>query len=79
MVQRMVTSFPKIPVEQDGLCKGCVVSKQAKIVYLHSETRSKGVLDLVHFNICGPMHVTLITGSLYFATFINDYSKKTCI
>jgi len=61
MVQRMVTSFPKIWVEGDGVCKGCVLGKQSKNAYPHSETRFKFVLDLVHSDICGPMFVTLIT------------------
>jgi transposase InsO family protein len=34
---------------------------------------------LVHSDICGPMSVESISGSSYFVTFIDDYSRRTWI
>jgi hypothetical protein len=47
--------------------------------HLASEHRSKGVLDLIHTDVCGPMSVESVSGSRYFVLFIDDYSKKTWI
>lgn len=75
----MVTCFPEIRVEHDGVCKRCTLGRKAKVVGPHNETKSKGVLDLLHLDICGPMFMTSITRHLYFATFIDDSSRKTWI
>lgn len=45
-------------------------------MYPHIETSSKGVLELVHSDIFGPMSMMLIIGFFHFAIFIYDYSKK---
>jgi len=34
------------------------------------------LLQLVHFDVCGPFKVKSFSGALYFVTFINDYSRK---
>jgi transposase InsO family protein len=44
-----------------------------------SEHRSKGVLDLIHSDVCGLMRVESVSGFKYFVLFIDDYSKKTWI
>lgn len=61
------------------MCKGCLLGKHAKATFPHSETRSKGVLDLVHLDVCGPMLVDSITRFSYFVTFIDDYSRRKWI
>ena len=47
--------------------------------FLSSEHKSKGTLDLVHLDVCGPMSVQSFSGYNYCVTFIDDYSKKTRI
>ena len=37
--------------------------------------RSKEQLELVHFNLCGPMTIQARSGFKYFITFIDDYSR----
>ena len=51
----------------------------AKDVFPDSGHRPRKILDLIHSNICGPMSSTLLTGNLYYNTFIDDSSKKTYI
>ena len=36
-------------------------------------------LEIVHFDICGPMQTSSIGGYKYFLTFIDDYSRKTWV
>ena len=38
-------------------------------------SRSKGVLKLIHIDVCGPLNVTARGGFEYFFTFINDFPR----
>jgi transposase InsO family protein len=46
---------------------------------LRSDNRSKGILDLIHSNVCGPMSVASLNGYLYYVLFIDDHSQKMWI
>ena len=41
--------------------------------------RARAPLELVHTDICGPMQTPSLGGSIYFLTFIDDFSRKTWI
>ena len=41
--------------------------------------RASHPLELVHSDLCGPMHTTSIGDDRYFLTFIDDYSRKTWV
>ena len=49
-------------VDHDGVCRGCALGKNTKVSFPKSESRSKGILDLVHSDLCGPMTVTSLGG-----------------
>ena len=58
------------------VCEACVKGKiHCSPIPKRSETRSTGLLDLVHSDICGPMEVPSLGGSRYFVYFIDDHSK----
>jgi hypothetical protein len=61
------------------VCKGCALGKYAKKTFPSSDSRSKGILDLVHFDVCGLMSVASLSGYNYYVTFIDDFSRRTCI
>jgi hypothetical protein len=42
-------------------------------------TREKGILELVHSDVFGPVSVPSLGGSLYYVSFIDDFSRKTWI
>lgn len=66
-------------MEHEEGCKGCVLGKNVNKPFPRSESRSKEILDLVHFDVCGPMPVKSIGGSFYYVTFIDDFSRKAWI
>jgi len=39
------------------------------------EIRSTRILQLIHSDVCGPMHTESVGGCRYFVTFIDDYSR----
>jgi hypothetical protein len=39
--------------------------------------REKAPLEIVHTDLCGPIQIYSLNGSVYFMTFIDDFSKKT--
>lgn len=77
--KQMVNSLSSIqqPITS---CEGFILAKQ------HKESFSTGVFyrekapsKLVHTDISGPMQTPSIRGSLYFWTFIDDFSKMTWV
>jgi transposase InsO family protein len=46
---------------------------------LSSDKRSKGILDLIHSNVCGHMTTASLNRYLYYVFFIDDHSRKTWI
>jgi hypothetical protein len=61
----------------EGICKGCALGKNIKKPFPRSSNRSKEILDLIHLDVCSPMPVRSLRGSLYYVIFIDDYSRKT--
>jgi hypothetical protein len=41
--------------------------------------RENGILELVHSDVFGPVTVPSLSGSLYYVSFIDDFSRKTWI
>lgn len=76
---KMVTGIVKLQVERDGVCRGFALGKNIRGPFPSSDNRSKGILDLIHLDVCGPMSVESISGCLYYLIFIDDYSLKTWI
>ena len=61
------------------MCEGCAQGKSTKNPYPNSDNKAKGILDIIHSDICGPMQTTSLSWYVYYASFIDDYSRKTWI
>ena len=79
IVRKVVIGLPYIHIEHEGVCKGCAQGKNTKNPYPKSDKKSKGILDIIHSYICRPMQTTSLSGYVYYASFIDDYSRKTWI
>jgi hypothetical protein len=71
--------LPQFAIEKHDPCKGCAMGKYARKSFPSSEHRSKGFLDLIHSDICGPMSIQSFSGFSYYVIFIDDYSRRTWI
>ncbi|GAQ93484.1 hypothetical protein KFL_015700010 [Klebsormidium nitens] len=59
----------------ETLCEDCVFAKQTRKPFHPSNRQSENPLDLVHTDLCGPMHTKSAGGARYVVTFIDDYSR----
>lgn len=55
-------------------CVDCCKGKLTKIKKKNS-TRSQKLLEVNHYDICGPFPTKTICGNVYFVTFIDDFSR----
>jgi hypothetical protein len=61
------------------MCNRCAKGKNIKNPFPKRDNKEKGVLELIHSNVCGPMPSTSINGYVYYVSFIDDYSHKTWV
>ncbi|GJZ71942.1 retrovirus-related pol polyprotein from transposon TNT 1-94 [Tanacetum coccineum] len=74
----VVIGLPKLKYVKDQLCSSCEVSK-AKRSSFKTKTipSSKGRLNLLHMDLCGPMRVASINGKKYILVIVDEYSRYT--
>ena len=77
ILKEIVIGLPELSTKHSDMCKGCTLGRYAKTTFPSSDSRSKGILDLVHSDVCRPMSLASLTGCEYFVTFIDDFSRKT--
>ena len=66
-------------IDHEGTRKECEKGKNIKNPFLKGETKTKGMLELILSDVCGPIPSTYLSGYEYYVTFIDDYSRKTWI
>ena len=52
MASKVVSGFPKIKEKHEGIHKGCAKGKNAKKTFSNSERKDKGILEIVHSDVC---------------------------
>jgi hypothetical protein len=57
ILREMVSELLDFILEQHDMCKGCALDKNVKASFPSSETRSKGILDLIILMFAGLCHL----------------------
>jgi hypothetical protein len=57
----------------------CIKGKYIKRIKKMGATRSSGVLEIIHTDICGPFNVRYVDGFNSFITFKDDFSHYSYI
>jgi len=70
--QNLLSGLSKVSLP---LCEHCVTSKQHRLKFSTSNSRSKNILELVHSDVW-QAPVTSLGGARYFVSFIDDYSRR---
>ncbi|GJX08726.1 retrovirus-related pol polyprotein from transposon TNT 1-94 [Tanacetum coccineum] len=74
----IVIGLPKLKYVKDQLCSSCELSKEKRSSFKTKDVpSSKGQLNLLHMDLCGPMSVESINGKKYILVIVDDYSKYT--
>jgi len=60
-------------------CENCVYGKQNRVSFPSGGKRTKHILELVHSDVFGPMEVPSLGKSVYYVSFIDDFSRNTWI
>jgi len=55
-------------------CEKCLAGKSARKPFIKAK-RASALIDLIHFDICGPFNVKAQNGCSYYITFIDNYSR----
>jgi hypothetical protein len=76
-IKHIVVGITELKSVHQGLCSGCALGKNITKPFPSNENRSKGILDLIHSYVCGPMLVKSLGVSIYYVMFIDDFSRKT--
>jgi hypothetical protein len=60
-------------------CEHCTYGKHKRVRFPSSATRAKGILELIHSDVFGLVHVPSLGKSVYYVSFIDDFSRNTWI
>ncbi|MCO5572507.1 hypothetical protein L7F22_026262 [Adiantum nelumboides] len=72
----MVHDLSLLEMPPRHVCEGCVLGKMHKFAFSQDgSVRATRKLQLVHSDVCGPMRTPSLGNSLYFVTFIDDFSR----
>ena len=78
--QKMVTGMMLGSSDDVAGCHGCALGKSSRNPFPKKSTqKSTKPLQLVHSDVCGPLHIDSVGGSRYFVTFIDDFSRYVTV
>ncbi|MCO5564960.1 hypothetical protein L7F22_018630 [Adiantum nelumboides] len=72
----MVNDLSLLEMPPTHVCEGCVLGKMLRFAFSQDgSVKGTRKLQLVHSDVCGPMRTPSVGNSLYFVTFIDDFSR----
>jgi hypothetical protein len=54
-------------------CEHCIYGKHNRVRFPSGATRAKGILELIHSDVFGPVPVPSLGKSMYYVSFIDDF------
>jgi hypothetical protein len=55
----------------------CIYGKQNRVRFPYGATREKGILEFIHSDVFGHVRVPSLGKSVYYVSFIDDFSRNT--
>jgi len=71
----MHSLYPSITIDNKAICDICHFAKQRKLPYNLSTSVASSKFELLHFDIWGPLSITVVHGHKYFLTIVDDFSR----
>jgi hypothetical protein len=60
-------------------CEHCIYGKHNRVRFPSGSTRAKGILELIHSEVFGPVPIPSLGKYMYYVSFIDDFSRNTWI
>jgi transposase InsO family protein len=60
-------------------CEHCIYGKHNRVRFPYGATRAKGILELIHSDVFGPVPIPSLGKYVYYVSFIDDFSRNTWI
>ena len=79
LASKVIEGLPEIQEKHVVVCKGCVKGKNTKKTFPSSESKAKGILEIIHSDVCSPMSSSSLSRYEYYVSFIDDFSRMTWI
>ena len=79
LISKVVEGLPEIQTKYEGFFKGCVKGKNTKKTFPSNKSKAKGILEIIHSDVCGPMSSSSLSRYVYYVSFVDDFSRKTWI
>jgi len=73
MKQQGIQGIPTIPINLSP-CNACILGKHCQQPFYGSTSIASRKLELIHSDLCEPIHVPSANGNKYMLTFIDDYT-----
>ncbi|GKB21866.1 retrovirus-related pol polyprotein from transposon TNT 1-94 [Tanacetum coccineum] len=74
----IMIGLPKLKYLKDQLCSSCELSNAKRSLFkTKAIPSSKGRINLLHMDLCGPLRVESINGKKYILVIVDDYSRYT--
>ena len=79
LLTKMVHGLPHIS-STNGVCEDSILGKHHREMFEKGKAwHAKERLQLIHNDICGPLEVPSLSHTVYFLTFIDDFSRKSWV
>ena len=76
---KRVRGLPKLKRPDNVICKQCQLVKMTKSNIKRKAYTSKGILEIVHTDLCGSIEVQSYKGDKYIMLFVDDYSRMMTV
>ena len=79
IASKAFSGLTKIQEKHEGICEECAQGNNIKKTFPNNESKSKGIPEIVHSDVCGTMSSISLSGYVYYVSFIDNCSRNTWI
>ena len=72
---KRVKGFHKLKMPNNIICKQFLLGKMTKSSFKSKTRTSKGILEIVHTNLCAPIELQRYKEDKYIMLLVDDYSR----
>ena len=62
LATKSIEGLIEMHTQHDGVCKGCAKGKNTKKTFPSSESKEKGILEIIRSDVCGPITLSSLSG-----------------